>query len=346
MKDILDYSLFHHNTFGISARCRRFLEFATVGEAVEAARIIRSSDMPFLIIGGGSNLLLTKDFDGIVVRSAIRGIDNVEAEDASISPRLLCGSGEKWDNVVAESLRRKCFGAENLSLIPGDVGASVVQNIGAYGVEVKDLVARVEAVSIADGEVKWFDCADLGYGYRDSRFKHDLKNRFLITQVEYRFSSEFQPRLDYGNLRRELAGRGFAGEDVSAKLTAEQLREVVIAVRQAKLPAPEVLGNAGSFFMNPVVSQEKLAELIADYPEMPHYQSGTQGVKVPAGWLIDQCGWRGRSLGRAGVYERQALVLVNLGGAEGCEVVDLCHKIQADVKAKFGITITPEVNIV
>ncbi len=333
MKDFSNYSLKDHNTFGIDALCDRFLEYATVEEAQQVAAVLRKAAQPFLIIGGGSNLLLTQDFKGIVVRSAIRGI-RVEGDC------LLCGSGEVWDDVVDYCVDHDHFGCENLSLIPGDVGASAVQNIGAYGVEAKDLIETVEAVEIATGQVRQIAARDCQYAYRQSRFKGEWKNRFLITRVTYRTSSVFQPRLDYGNIRSELERRHITDP------TAHALREVIIAIRREKLPDPSVVGNAGSFFMNPVVPRAQYEQLARQYADMPHYTVDAEHEKIPAGWLIDQCGWKGRTVGRVGVHDRQALVLVNRGGATGAEIVALCHSIQQDVQQKFGITILPEVNIV
>ena len=333
MKDIQDYSLIRHNTFGIDAKCRRFLEYENTQEAACVAKMLRESDTPYIIIGGGSNLLLTQDFEGIVVHSAVKGF----AVDGC---RARCGSGMAWDHVVEQSLNVGLYGAENLSLIPGDVGASAVQNIGAYGVEAKDLIESVTAVEITTGRELTIGRDECRYGYRDSRFKHEWKNRFLITNVTYRFSREFIPHLDYGNIRSELERRGLVNP------TAMQLRQVIIDIRRAKLPDPEVVGNAGSFFMNPVVNKAKFDELMEKYPQMPYYTIDENHVKIPAGWMIDQCGWKGKSLGRAGVHDKQALVLVNRGGAEGRDIVSLYQAIQSDVKEKFGIEIFPEVNVI
>ena len=337
MKDIRDYSLKGHNTFGIEAKCSRFLEYETIAEAQEVARILRESHTPYIIIGGGSNLLLTKDYEGIVVRSDVLGIQI--ADD-----KMTCGSGEVFDEMIEASLMAGLYGLENLSLIPGDVGASAVQNIGAYGVEAKDYIERIEAVEIATGRVMTIPADDCGYGYRQSKFKQEWKNRYLITHVTYRLSTDFLPHLDYGNIREALR-QAHGADDVSA-LTAQQLRDAIIGIRQAKLPDPKVMGNAGSFFMNPIVSRERYEQLAAQYPGMPHYEVDKDHVKIPAGWMIDQCGWKGKSLGRAGVHDKQALVLVNLGGATGDEIVRLCQAIQKDVEAKFGIDIHPEVNII
>jgi UDP-N-acetylmuramate dehydrogenase len=333
LRDFKDYSLKEHNTFGIEAKCSRFLEFEDEQEAVDVASILRESNMPYIIIGGGSNLLLTKDFEGIVVRSDVLGyyIDG---------DRMICGSGEVFDEVVEASLQAGLYGLENLSLIPGDVGASAVQNIGAYGVEAKDYIETIEAVEIATDRVVEIPAEKCGYAYRQSRFKQDWKNRYLITHVTYRLSTEFNPHLDYGNIRVELERKGIQ------EPTAQQLRETIIDIRNAKLPDPKVEGNAGSFFMNPVVTKARYEKLAAQYPDMPHYRVDSRHVKIPAGWMIDQCGWKGKSLGRAGVHDKQALVLVNRGGATGAEIVALSDAIRADVKAKFSIDIHPEVNIV
>ena len=333
MRDITNYSLLAHNTFGIDAKCRRFLEYETVEEAQQVAEILRESAMPFIIIGGGSNLLLTKDFEGIVVHSAIKGI-SFDGE------KMLCGSGEVWDDVVAYCVEHNLYGAENLSLIPGEVGASAVQNIGAYGAEVGQLVALIEAINIETGELVTIDKADCDYRYRWSKFKGEWKNRYLITFVHYQLSRNYEPSLNYGNIRAELERKGIS------KPTAQQLRDTIIEIRNAKLPDPKVLGNAGSFFMNPVVSREKFEALLAQYPQMPHYYIDEEHEKIPAGWMIEQCGWKGRSLGRAGVHDKQALVLVNLGGANGQEIVDLCNAVRKDIKDSFGIDIYPEVNII
>ena len=305
MKDLKNYSLKAHNTFGIDAKCSRFLEYETIAEAQQVAQILRESGSPYIIIGGGSNLLLTKDFEGIVVHSALKGLSFDD-------PRMLCGSGEVWDDVVAKSLDQGLFGLENLSLIPGDVGASAVQNIGAYGVEAQVFIEKVHAVEIASGRLCTFSFEDCQYGYRDSRFKHDWKNKYLITAVEYLLSDVFFPRLGYGNIRAELERKGLNEQNV-----------------------------------NPIVNREKYEQLAAQYVGMPHYDTIDEGkVKIPAGWLIEQCGWKGKSLGRAGVHSKQALVLVNLGGATGAEIVALSDAIRHDVKTKFDIDIYPEVNII
>lgn len=337
VKDIKDYNLLSHNTFGINARCSRFIEFASTKEAKEATRLLNDSNMPLLIVGGGSNLLLTKDFNGIVVHSAIKGIDATFCNGGVL---VRCGSGETWDDVVATCVSHGWYGAENLSLIPGEVGASAVQNIGAYGAEAKDIIYKVEAIEITTGRSCFFTNEDCQYAYRQSRFKGEWKNKFLITHVTYRLSTVFNPQLDYGNIRAELAKEGIEHP------TALQLRTAIIDIRNAKLPDPKMEGNAGSFFMNPVVDKNKYNELSALYPDMPHYPIDADHEKIPAGWMIDQCGWKGKSLGKAGVHAKQALVLVNRGGATGNDIIALCDRIRKDVAEKFGIDIHPEVNVI
>ena len=339
MRDLSNYSLKPHNTFGIEARCRRFLEYSSTEEARQVANLLRQSDSPYIIIGGGSNLLLTGNFEGTVVHSAIKGIVPATGNRQRATD-IRCGSGEVWDDVVEWTVSQGLRGAENLSLIPGDVGASAVQNIGAYGVEVSSLVERVEAVEIATGRACSMSRDDCQYGYRDSRFKHEWKDRYLITHVTYRLSPTAELNLEYGNIRAELERRGIS------EPSPKQLRQLIIDIRREKLPDPAVTGNAGSFFMNPVVGREKYLQLAGLYPDMPHYHIDEHHEKIPAAWLIDQCGWKGRQVGRAGVHPRQALVLVNLGGATGSEIVNLCRLIRQDVAKQFGIELRPEVNIV
>ena len=345
MKDLKDYSLLAHNTFGIDAKCSRFVEYASVEEAQQLVASLTEADQPLLILGGGSNLLLTSDYQGTVLHSAIMGIEVMEnssfenQENEKGSVFLKCGSGEVFDDVVAYAVEHGYHGAENLSIIPGEVGASAVQNIGAYGVEAKDIIYKVEAVEIATGKVVNFDNADCQYSYRQSKFKHEWRDKYLVTHVIYRLSKTFTPDLDYGNIRTSLAAKHIA------EPTAQQLRDVIIEIRNAKLPDPKVEGNAGSFFMNPIVEKAKYDELAAQYPGMPHYTIDAEHEKIPAGWMIDQCGWKGKSLGRAGVHDKQALVLVNRGGATGEEIVKLCETIRKDVFEKFGIEIHPEVNV-
>ena len=336
MTDEKGYNLKSRNTFGISATCDRFIEFSTTDELISLLPLIRTAD-PLLIVGAGSNLLLTGDFHGTVVHSAILGR---EAQEDGNDMLLRCGSGETFDDIVVYSIENGWHGAENLSLIPGEVGASAVQNIGAYGVEAKDIIECVEAVEIETGKTLTISNAECQYAYRQSRFKQEWKGRFIITHVTYRLSRSFAPQLGYGNIRSVLSRQGIDSP------TPQQLRQIIIDIRREKLPDPAIEGNAGSFFMNPIVDDNTFARLIERYPDMPHYPADGAGTKIPAAWLIEQCGWKGRTVGHAGVHSRQPLVLVNRGGATGEEIVNLCNLIRHDVEQKFGITISPEVNIV
>lgn len=334
MKDWRNGDLSGRNTFGIAARCKRWVEVDSEEELMAFLPTLSTADAPLLVLGAGSNLLLTADYPGTVLHVNIKGREAmVEGTDVY----LRCGAGETWDDIVAFCVQQGWHGAENLSLIPGEVGASAVQNIGAYGVEAKELIVKVEAVEWATARKVKFSNADCAYAYRQSRFKNEWKGRFVITHVTYRLSTEFRPCLDYGGLRAHLS---------SDHPTAEELRRAVIDIRRAKLPDPKVEGNAGSFFMNPVVTRGQLEALQRQYPQMPHYEVDENRVKVPAGWLIEQCGWKGKTLGKAGVHDRQALVLVNRGGATGADMLALCRAIQGDVQRKFEIKIEPEVNIV
>lgn len=298
---------------------------------------LTDADKPLLVLGGGSNMLFTADYEGTVLHSAIKGHVAVQTDEGIM---LRCGSGEVWDDIVSLCVSNRMYGAENLSLIPGDVGASAVQNIGAYGAEAKDIILEVEAVDLQTGKMCEFTNEECEYAYRKSKFKGEWRNRFVITYVTYKLSEVFCPCLDYGNIRAELEKRNIKVP------TAEQLRNVIIDIRNEKLPDPKVEGNAGSFFMNPVVPKAKYEELVARFGNVPHYSVDDNNEKIPAGWMIDQCGWKGKSLGKAGVHSRQALVLVNRGGAEGKDIVALCDAIKRDVKDKFGIDIVPEVNII
>ena len=324
------------NTFGIKVRCERYVDVDSVDDAVHCVKGLSPSGTPLLTVGEGSNLLFTRDFPGTVIHVSIKGVE-CECQKDSVLVRV--GAGETWDDFVNLCVEHGWFGAENLSFIPGEVGASAVQNIGAYGVEVKDLIDSVEVVEVATGRTGTFSNEACEYAYRKSNFKTVWKGKYIVTHVTYRLSLHFDPHLDYGNIRGELERNGIA------EPTARQLREAVIRIRKQKLPDPKVEGSAGSFFMNPVVDRAVFDSLAARYPQMPHYETGDGKVKIPAGWMIELCGWKGRTMGHAGVHDKQALVLVNRGGATGAEVLELCMKIREDVKARFGIDIQPEVNI-
>jgi UDP-N-acetylmuramate dehydrogenase len=343
MKEYKDYSLLNHNTFGMDVKAKRYVEYDS---EEELKNLIPTLDGEVLHIGGGSNLLFKGNFEGTILHSAICGIEELSTVNCQLSTvkgevLVRVGAGEVWDDFVAWAVERGLGGVENLSLIPGEVGASAVQNIGAYGVEAKDVIAMVEAVDLQSGEKRIFAPQECDYAYRQSIFKKQLKGRYAITYVTYRLQKTPQLKLDYGNLRTVLTNQS----TVNSQLSIRQVRQAIIDIRNAKLPDPKVQGNAGSFFMNPVVSREKFLSLQKDYPQMPYYEV-EGGVKIPAGWMIDQCGWKGKALGRAGVHDKQALVLVNLGGASSEEIITLCNTICKDVYEKFGIDIHPEVNLI
>ena len=328
------HSLLPYNTFGIDVSASRFLEYASVAELKEylAQGAVTT---PFLHIGGGSNLLFTKDYDGLILHSRIGGIEVTAEDSQTVSLRV--GAGVVWDDFVACCVEHGWYGAENLSLIPGEVGASAVQNIGAYGVEVKDLITAVETVNV-QGYGRVYSVEECEYAYRSSIFKRPENKSVFVTYVRFRLSKEERYTLDYGTIRQELA-----------KYPAPTLpivRKVIIEIRESKLPDPKVMGNAGSFFMNPIVAKEKLEALQRDYPRIPYYELPDGRVKIPAGWMIDQCGWKGKSLGPAAVHDKQALVLVNRGGAKGSDIVALSDAVRASVRDKFGIDIHPEVNVI
>lgn len=337
MKILRDYSLLPHNTFGMDVKASLFIEYGSVDELKEVLARYVPEHTRWFPIGGGSNLLFTEDFPGVILHSAIKGMDVIHEDAEEVIVRV--GAGEVWDDFVAAAVEREWYGAENLSLIPGEVGASAVQNIGAYGVEAKDLIVEVETVEVASGEIRIFKNEACGYAYRESVFKRSLKHRYIVTHVSYRLKKTPGFHLDYGNVRSELEKRGCA-------LTLENVRRTIIAIRQSKLPDPMIQGNAGSFFMNPVVPRKQFEALLATYPQMPHYEVDAKNVKIPAAWMIDQCGWKGKQWGRAGVHDKQALVLVNLGGATGEEVIALSEAIQKSVYETFGVNISPEVNFI
>ncbi len=340
MKRYADYSLQSWHTFGMEVRAAHFVEYASVEELREVLSALHGewAGMPWLHIGAGSNLLFTSDFyRGVVLHSAIGGIE-VVGEDAD-SVCLRVGAGVVWDRLVEHCVSQGWGGMENLSLIPGEVGASAVQNIGAYGVEVADLIEKVETVGRADGKEQAFLPSVCEYGYRWSIFKGAWRGKYIVTHVTYRLQKHPVLRIDYGNIRKEL-------ERMGEKPSLESVRRAICNIRNEKLPDPKVLGNAGSFFVNPVVARSVMERIREDWPDVPYYEVDSCRVKIPAGWLIEQCGWKGRSLGRAAVHDKQALVLVNLGGATGQEIVDLSQVVAGAVKEKFGIEIHPEVNFI
>ncbi len=325
-------SLADRNTFGMDVRADRLIDWATTDELKNALPDI---EKPVLVIGGGSNLLFMGDFKGTVVHSTITSIDIIDSTDDLVYVKV--GAGVVWDDFVAWCTVNGLWGVENLSAIPGEVGASAVQNIGAYGAEAKDVIDTVQTICLTDGTERDFSNAECRYGYRQSIFKNELKGQYAVAYVIYALSKTPQPKLGYGALEQEVERLGGP--------TLANIRQAVISIRDSKLPDPKVLGNAGSFFMNPVVTEQEFNIIRSNYPDVPSYPA-PGGIKVPAGWLIEKTGWKGRSLGPAAVYDKQALVLVNKGGATGADVKRLADTIIADVKRKFGITLSTEVNYI
>lgn len=328
-------SLLHHNTFAIAATCNELLEYDNVELLRKILMDVRRKK--WLHIGGGSNLLfLNEHYDGTILHSRIKGIEIAATYPDSVVLRV--GAGEDWDHFVGYCVEHGFYGLENLSCIPGEVGASAIQNVGAYGVEAGDLIERVETIEVESGEARVFTKAECEYGYRSSVFKHKLRNRYIVTHVVYRLSLHFLPVLSHVAVIVLLKEKGLS----AVTATAADIRRVVTEVRRSKLPDPKEIGSAGSFFMNPVVSGQQAQRLLQQFPDMPHYPA-PNGVKIPAAWLIEKCGWKGRQMGEAGVHPRQALVLVNLGKASGRDIALLAERIQADVYDTFGIRIMPEV---
>lgn len=325
-------SLADRNTFGMDVRADSLIDWASTDELKNALQGIKK---PVLMIGGGSNLLFMGDFRGTVLHSTISTIEIIGSTDDHVHVKV--GAGVVWDDFVAWCTVNGFWGVENLSAIPGEVGASAVQNIGAYGAEAKDVIDTVQTICLADGSERDFSNAECRYAYRQSIFKNELKGQYAVAYVIYTLSKVPQPKLGYGALEQEVERLGGP--------TLANIRQAVIAIRDSKLPDPKVLGNAGSFFMNPVISEAEFDAVKSSYPDVPSYPA-PGGIKVPAGWLIEKTGWKGRSLGPAAVYEKQALVLVNKGGATGADVKRLADTIIADVKQKFGITLSTEVNYI
>ncbi len=322
------------NSFRVEQRAACLVEF----ETAEELRSLFAAGVParWTVLAGGNNILFTRDYEGLLLTPVARGIERLEEDAASVLLRV--EAGVEWDDLVARAVDEGLWGIENLSLIPGKAGAAPVQNIGAYGCEVKDVIERVHCFDTETLRERVLERDACAFGYRDSIFKRELKGRAIITAIEVRLSRRPQPKLGYGDVEREVAARGGA--------TLHNIREAICAIRRAKLPDPAVTGNAGSFFKNPVVERATAERLLALHPDMPHYATADPGrVKLAAGWLIDRAGLKGYAEGRVGIHERQALVLVNRGGATGAEVIAFARRVQQRVAERFGVEIDTEVNI-
>lgn len=326
------------NTFGIEAYASFFVKVSSLQDLQAVLRDERYKKLPKLILGGGSNILFTKDFEGLVIKVELKGIDIIE--ESLSHAYVKAGAGVSWHDFVLYCIEKGLAGVENLSLIPGSVGAAPMQNIGAYGAEIKDVFEYLEAVSIVDGTVKIFDNLSCRFGYRESIFKKEVKGQYIITSVTFKLQKAPVFNTSYGAISETLQQMGVK------ELSLKAISDAVIAIRKSKLPDPQEIGNAGSFFKNPEITMEQFEELKKQFPQMPGYPLNETRVKVPAGWLIEQCGWKGKKVGKVGVHKHQALVLVNYGGGTGKEIQQLAQDIQQSVLQKFGIALHPEVNFI
>jgi UDP-N-acetylmuramate dehydrogenase len=331
-------SLKPYNTFGLEARAKYFAIFRSVEDLKELLQYQRFKKEKKLFLGGGSNILLMNDFDGLVLKNEIKGIETITEIDDKIV--LKVGGGEGWHSFVIETIARNLSGIENLSLIPGTVGAAPMQNIGAYGVEIKDVFMGLEALNLETLEIETFNKSQCNFGYRESYFKHEGKGKYVILYVSFELSKKPIFNVSYGAIKDTLDQMGVI--DLSVKA----ISDAVISIRKSKLPDPAEIGNSGSFFKNPEIEKSLYESVKQLYPDIPCYPIDENTVKVPAGWLIEQAGWKGKRIGNIGVHTKQALVLVNYGGGKGQEIANLAYEIQNSVFSKFGIKINPEVNFI
>ena len=327
-------NLKEYNTFGISVKAEMFAVFSSIEELKQILSFRNNKKL--LVLGGGSNLLLTKDFDGLVIKNEIKRFEVIEETASEVI--VESGAGENWHEFVLNCIDKGFGGIENLSLIPGSVGASPMQNIGAYGVEIKDVFESLSAYHIASGEIHYFDKTKCEFGYRESIFKNKVKGEYIILTVTFRLTKNPTINSSYGAINEQLKVMGIQ------KPTIKELSAAVIAIRQSKLPDPKIIGNAGSFFKNPTVEIALLEQIQKNYPDIPNYPA-VNGKKLAAGWLIEKAGWKGRTFDNYGVHKLQALVLVNYGNCTGQEIFDLSSQIIQDVFEKFGVLLEREVNI-
>lgn len=333
-------SLKPYNTFGIDAKASDFIDISSSTQAIDLFSNENLQNMNHLILGGGSNILLRKDFDGIVIKNSILGIEVIKENEAEVEVKV--GAGENWHTFVLFCLSNGYYGLENLSLIPGNVGASPMQNIGAYGVEVKDFISKVTAIEIETGKVKAFDNTECQFDYRSSIFKTIYKGQFFIVSVNFKLSKIPILKIEYGAIRQQLESKEIDLNNILPK----DVSDAVIEIRKSKLPDPSEIGNAGSFFKNPIVRKAKRDELLKNYNDLPSYAINDNSFKLAAGWLIEKAGWKGHRKGDCGVHKRQALVLVNFAHASGEEIYQLSEEILLSVKKKFGVELEREVNII
>lgn len=324
------------NTFGLEAISSRFATFSSQAQLIESISLIQKEKL--LVLGGGSNILLTQNFDGLVIKNEIKGIEVVREDKEHVFVKV--GAGENWHEFVQHAIDNNWAGIENLSLIPGTVGAAPMQNIGAYGVEIKQVFDHLEAIEIATGDIHTFDNASCEFGYRESIFKKQVKGKYIITHVTFRLNKTPDFNVSYGAIQQTLEEMGIT------ELSIRAVSDAVIKIRQSKLPDPAEIGNSGSFFKNPEIDAIDHEGLKAEYPNIPGYKLPNGKVKIPAAWLIEQDGWKGKTFGKIGVHKNQPLVLVNYGGGQGAAIRDLAYQIRESIAKKFGIELTPEVNII
>jgi len=337
MEILVNFNLKHFNTFHVSAFARYFINVTDIASLKEALKFATEKELPFMLIGQGSNLLFRENYPGVILEMNVHGKKILTEEDGGVLVKARCG--ENWHAFVQWCLDNKCYGLENLSLIPGNIGAAPVQNIGAYGVELCEVMESLEALEIATGELKTFSNADCRFSYRSSVFKEELKDQYVIYSVSFRLNRKADVKIEYASLANALKG---VQEE---KITPELVSKMVCEIRSSKLPSPSKLGNAGSFFWNPVISAEEFSTLQKNFPKIVAYPNGDK-VKLAAAWLIEQAGWKGYRDGDVGVHQDHALVLVNYGLGTGEQLVTLSEQIQTSVQEKFGIYLTPEVRII
>ena len=338
MNIIENYPLLKLNTFGIDVKAKYFTSINTINELIELTNTNVFKDLELLILGGGSNILFTKDFDGLVILNNIKGKEIIDQNQQSIFLKI--GAGENWHELVMYCVDNGWGGIENLSLIPGNTGTAPMQNIGAYGVEIKETFIELEALEISSGKIVKFNNSDCEFGYRESVFKNKMKNQYIILNITLELKKNPVLNINYGDVKAILESQNIKNPAI------KEVSNAIISIRQSKLPDPKKIGNSGSFFKNPIVSLNQLELIKKKYPNVVNYEINENEFKIAAGWLIERAGWKGKKFNNYGIHEKQALVLVNYGLANGMEIFELSEKIILDIKDKFGITLEREVNII
>jgi UDP-N-acetylmuramate dehydrogenase len=338
MNIIENYPLLKLNTFGVDVKAKYFTSINTINELIELTKTNLFKDLELLILGGGSNILFTKDFDGLVILNNIKGKEIIDQNQQSIFLKI--GAGENWHQLVMYCVDNGWGGIENLSLIPGNTGTAPMQNIGAYGVEIKETFIELEALEISSGKIVKFNNSDCEFGYRESVFKNKMKNQYIILNITLELKKNPVLNINYGDVKAILESQNIKNPGI------KEVSNAIISIRQSKLPDPKKIGNSGSFFKNPIASLNQLELIKKKYPNVVNYEINENEFKIAAGWLIERAGWKGKKFNNYGVHEKQALVLINYGLANGMEIFELSEKIILDIKDKFGITLEREVNII